>query len=135
PLDLPNITGEGGTTLVRGPQTTVGQRPHNPRNHFKGNATSYQPDLFVGSHEFKMGFDYVDNWFGRQYPDLPANTQEPDGAFSSALFNYRLLVTRTKTSPDPILNSQITPDLFTASQIEVWNNPAYAKVVTHYADV
>jgi carboxypeptidase family protein len=135
PRDTPNITEQGGTTLVRGPQTTTGQRPHNPRNHFKGNATSYQPDLFVGSHELKMGFDYVDNWFGRQYPDLPADTQEPDGAYSSNGFNYRLLVTRTRTSPDPALASQITPDQFVASQIEVWNNPAYAKVVTHYGDI
>ena len=56
---------------MTGPQTTIGQRPHNPRNHFKGNMTSFQPDLFAGSHEFKSGFDYVDNWFGRQYPNLP----------------------------------------------------------------
>jgi carboxypeptidase family protein len=106
------------TSQVTGPQTTLGQRPHNPRNHFKGNLTSYQPDLFYGSHEFKAGFDYVDNWFGRQYPDLPTDTKEPDGAYSSAsLWNYRLLTQNG-----------------VANQIEVWNNPAYAKVVTHYAD-
>jgi hypothetical protein len=134
PRDTPNITEQGGTTLVRGPQTTTGQRPHNPRHHFKGSATSYRPDLFVGSHEFKLGFDYVDNWFGRQYPGLPDDTQEPDEAYSSALYNYRLLVTRTSTSADPARAMQITPDQFVANQIEVWNNPAYAKVVTHYAD-
>ena len=118
PPDAPQVS-DSITSQVTGPQTTLGQRPHNPRNHFKGNVTSYQPDFFKGSHEFKAGFDYVDNWFGRQYPELPKDTKEPDGAFSSAsLWNYRLLVQNG-----------------VPNQIEVWNNPAYAKVVTHYADV
>lgn len=116
PRDSPNITDQI-TGQIRGPQVTIGQRPHNPRHHFKGNMTSFQPDLLLGSHEFRVGFDYVDNWFGRQYPDLPADTQEPDGAYSSALYNYRLLVQNG-----------------VPNQIEVWNNPAYAKVVTHDAD-
>jgi hypothetical protein len=105
------------TQQVRGPQTTIGQRPHNPRHHYKGSATSFQPDLFFGSHEFKFGFDYVDNWFGRQYPQLdPDLTLE--GAYDSWIYNYRLLL----QSGTPF-------------QIEVWNNPALAKVVTHYGDV
>ena len=102
------------TGMIQGPQVTIGQRPHNPRHHYKGTMTSFQPDLFAGSHEFKAGFDYTDNWFGRQYPDLPPDTQL-DGAYSSAVYNYRLLV-----------RSGV------ADQLEVWNNPAYAKVVTHY---
>ncbi len=79
------------TGQIQGPQVTIGQRPHNPRHHYKGTMTSFQPDLFAGSHEFKVGFDYIDNWFGRQYPDLPPDTQL-DGAYSSAVYNYRLLV-------------------------------------------
>ena len=104
------------TGAVRGPQTTIGQRPHNPRHHYKGNLTSFQPDLFAGSHEFKVGFDYVDNWFGRQYPLLDPDTKL-EGAYSSWVYNYRLLLQNGA-----------------ANQIEVWNNPALAKVVTHYAD-
>jgi hypothetical protein len=105
------------TGQTRGPQTTIGQRPHNPRHHYKGTATSFQPDLFYGSHEFKVGFDYVDNWFGRQYPLLDPDLKL-EGAYSSWTYNYRLLL----QNGAPF-------------QIEVWNNPALAKVVTHYADV
>jgi hypothetical protein len=105
------------TLMNHGPQTTIGQRPHNPRHHFKGSATSFNPDLFAGSHEFKVGFDYVDNWFGRQYPSLDPDTTL-EGAYSSWIYNYRLIY----QSGNPF-------------QIEVWNNPALAKVVTHYGDV
>ena len=104
------------TSQIRGPQVTLGQRPHNPRHHVKGNMTLFEPSA-RGTHEIKAGFNYVDNWFGRQYPELDPSTQEPDGAYSSALFNYRLLV-----------QSGV------ANQIEVWNNPAYAQVITHYGD-
>ena len=104
------------TQMNHGPQTTIGQRPHNPRNHFKGSATTFQPDLFYGSHEFKFGFDYVDNWFGRQYPLLDPDTTL-EGAYSSWVYNYRLIFQNS----NPF-------------QIEVWNNPALAKVVTHYGD-
>jgi hypothetical protein len=102
------------TQAVIGPQVTIGQRPHNPRHHYKGTMTSFQPDLFVGSHEFRAGFDYTDNWFGRQYPDLDPDLQL-DGAYSSAVYNYR----RRLQNGVPY-------------RLEVWNNPAYAKVVTHY---
>ena len=104
------------TQMNHGPQTTIGQRPHNPRNHFKGSATTFQPDLFYGSHEFKFGFDYVDNWFGRQYPLLDPDTTL-EGAYSSWVYNYRLIFQNSNPFP-----------------IEVWNNPALAKVVTHYGD-
>jgi hypothetical protein len=102
------------TGAITGPPVTIGQRPHNPRHHYKGSMTSFQPDLFAGSHQFKAGFDYTDNWFGRQYPDLDLDLKL-EGAYSSALYNYRLLFQNGA-----------------ANQIEVWNNPAYAKVVTHY---
>ena len=102
------------TMINKGPQTTVGQRPHNPRYHYKGSATWFRPELFAGNHEFKFGFDYTDNWFGRQYPEFAPDLQY-QGAFSSAFYNYRLRF--ANGAPD---------------QIEVWNNPAYAKVVTHY---
>ena len=72
-----------------GPQTTIGQRPHNPRYHYKANATWYKPELFHGSHEFKTGFDYTDNWFGRQYPLLDPDSQL-EGAYDSWVWTYRL---------------------------------------------
>jgi hypothetical protein len=113
------------TLQNRGPMSTVGQRPHNPRHHYKGSATLYRPDLFAGSHEFKMGFDYTDNWFGRQYPDLPPDT-ELNGAPSSFLYNYRL------RPSNGFASCNVAPGAATPCQIEVWNNPAYAKVVSHY---
>jgi hypothetical protein len=105
------------TQVNKGPQATVGQRPHNPRHHYKGTMSWFKPDLMKGNHEFKFGFDYTDNWFGRQYPELDPQLQY-QGAFSSAFYNYRLLFQDGA-----------------ANQIEVWNNPAYAKVVTHYLGV
>jgi hypothetical protein len=110
------------TTLInRGPQVTVGQRPHNPRHHYKGSLTWYKPNAWAGKHEFKVGFDYTDNWFGRQYPALPGDLQF-HGAFSSAFYNYRLVFDSSPTNLNPNRSSQI----------EVWNNPGYAKVVSHY---
>jgi hypothetical protein len=115
-----------------GPATTVGQRPYNPRYHYKANATWFKPDLFKGNHEFKFGSDYVDNWFGRQYPLLPANTTEtgPDGTFfTAAVWNYRL------RPSNGFASCNVAPGAATPCQIEIWNNPAYAKVVTHYFDM
>jgi hypothetical protein len=119
------------TLMNNGPATTVGQRPHNPRYHYKFNGTWFRPDLLHGNHEFKFGTSYVDNWFGRQYPDLPADLTEsgPDGTyFISAVWNYRLRPSNGFGS------CNVAAGATTPCQIEVWNNPAYAKVVTHYFD-
>ena len=113
PLDVPPSFDQ--VTLVeKGAHARVGERPHNPRHHYKGATTWFRPNLIRGNHEFKFGFDYTDNWFGRQFPELPAD-QKFEGAYSSAFYNYRLLFQNGG-----------------AYQLEVWNNPAYAKVVTHY---
>jgi hypothetical protein len=119
------------TLQNRGPATTVGQRPHNPRYHYKANATWFRPDLLHGNHEIKFGSDYVDNWFGRQYPDLPVDLSEsgPDGTyFISAFWNYRL------RPSNGFASCRVAAGSTTPCQIEIWNNPAYAKVVTHYFD-
>ena len=98
---------------------TPGQRPYNPRHHVKATATWYKPNLFEGNHEFKFGFDYAYSAFGRRYPDLDPNTQEPDGAYSSAAtYNYQL-----------ILRSGVP------FQMAVYNSPALAWVVSKYADL
>ena len=108
---------DSGNSLVRGPATTIGQRPHNPRFQYKGDATLFQPDLFAGNHEFKVGIDYTDNWFGRQYPDFGGfkDVKEPDGAYSSFLYTYRLSFNNNQ--PDRLV---------------VYNAPSMAHVTTHY---
>jgi hypothetical protein len=105
------------TSIEKGPQTTVGQRPHNPRHHYKGAMTWFKPDLYHGNHEFKTGFDYTDSWFGRQYPLLDPNLQF-EGAYSSWVYNYRLRFANGA-----------------ADQLETWNNPAMAKGAVHYLGV
>ena len=113
PLDVPPSFDQ--VTLVNeGAHARVGERPHNPRHHYKGAMTWFRPDLMVGNHEFKFGFDYTSSWFGRQYPELPAEEQFK-GAYSSAVYNHRLLYQNGA-----------------AYQLEVWNNPAYAQIVSHY---
>jgi carboxypeptidase family protein/TonB-dependent receptor-like protein len=103
------------TLMENGPQDTSGQRPSAPRDHFKGTTTWFRPDLFKGNHELKFGFDYTDSWFGRQYPDLPADTVEGNGAYSSALYNYRLR-----------FNNSLP------FQLEVYNNPVLSNVIVKY---
>lgn len=103
------------TLQEAGPQNTSGQRPSAPRHHLKGTSTWFRPDLIKGSHEFKFGFDYTNSWFGRQYPDLPADTKEGNGAYSSVQYNYRLIFANGRPF-----------------QMEVYNNPALSKVIVHY---
>lgn len=113
------------TQMNLGPMATLGQRPHNPRYHYKATATLYKPDIFLGSHEFKTGFDYTDNWFGRQYPLLDPNEQL-SGAYSSWVWPYRLRPSNGFSS------CQVAVGVATPCRIEMWNNPAEAKVVSHY---
>jgi hypothetical protein len=103
------------TMQERGPQNTVGQRPSAPRHHLKGSTTWYRPNLFKGNHEFKFGFDYTNSWFGRQYPDLSLDTREGNGAYSAALYNYRLRF-----------------DNGSPYQLEVYNNPVLSQVIVKY---
>jgi Carboxypeptidase regulatory-like domain len=127
------------TQMNAGPQNTVGQRPHNPRYHYKANATWYKPELYQGSHEFKFGFDYTDNWFGRQYPLLDPNLTIDGGPdneggrwpYSSWVWSYRLRPS-TQAGQAPFASCQVAAGATTPCRIELWNNPAEAKVVTHY---
>src|SRR5439155_11606654 len=94
-------------------------RPYNPRHHIKATATWYRPDLIEGNHEFKFGVDYAYSAFGRQYPNLDPNTQEPDGAYSSgATYAYQLIF----RSGAPF-------------QMAVYNSPTLAWVVSKYTDL
>jgi hypothetical protein len=105
------------TLMEGGPQTDIAQSARGPRHHLKGSTTWFRPDLFKGNHEFKFGFNYTDNWFGRQYPDLPRDLMHR-GAFRSAEYNYRLRF-----------------DNGAPFQLEAWNNPALAKVIVRYLDL
>jgi hypothetical protein len=128
PRDVPP-SADLSNQMTLGPATTIGQRPNNPRYHYKANATLFKPELMHGNHEFKMGVDYVDNWFGRQYPLLsPDETVSgPEGdPFSSWVYSYRLRPSNGFT------NCRVAASATTPCQIEMWNNPAAAKVVTHY---
>ena len=105
-----------GISAGCGVRVISGERTSSPRHHFKGTTTWFRPDLFKGNHEFKFGFDYTDSWFGRPYPALPRDTVEGNnGAYSSALFNYRLRY--NNGSP---------------FQLEVYNNPVLSNVIVKY---
>jgi hypothetical protein len=95
---------------------TPGQRPYNPRHHVKAAATWYKPNFFGESRARRPDYAYsaLDG-----YPDLDPNTQEPDGAYSSAAtYNYQL-----------ILRSGVP------FQMAVYNSPANAWVVSKYTDL
>jgi hypothetical protein len=116
PLDVPPSLDQV-TLMEAGAQTDIGQTSRGPRHHFKGTTSWFKPDLFKGNHELKFGFNYTDNWFGRQYLDVPVDLLEK-GAYRTAAYNYRLRF-----------------DNGAPFQIEVWNNPALAKVIVHYLDL
>lgn len=97
----------------------------NPRYHYKANATLYKPELFLGSHEFRTGFDYTDNWFGRQYPLLDSGEQL-NGAYSSWVWSYRL------RPSNGFATCRVAAGATAPCRVEMWNNPAEAKVVSHY---
>jgi hypothetical protein len=128
PIDVPPSL-DLVTQLNGGQMSTTGQRPNNPRYHYKGNMTLFKPDFFHGNHEFRAGLDYTDNWFGRQYPDLPDDStlSGPDGdAFTTWTFSYRL------RPSNGFATCNVAATATTPCQIEMWNNPALAKVVSHY---
>jgi len=101
------------TLIETGPQTDLGQRVYDKRHHPKANITWYKADLFQGSHEFKIGVDYIDNIYARRYPRLALDDFHK-GAPTSAVFNYRLLY----ENGAPF-------------QIEIWNNPTLPHAVAH----
>ena len=130
----PNVTEQADARKPRPAATTVGQRPHNPRYHYKGNATRTGPTCCAGSHEFKFGFDLRRQLVRPPVSRFAGWTRQRAGpaGYSSAFWNYRLSTVERVRRPMQ-RRRQIAPDQ-RRCQIEVWNNPAYAKVVTHYAD-
>jgi hypothetical protein len=115
---------------------TPGQRPYNPRHHVKAVATWYRPQLFHGNHEFRFGFDYAYSGFGRRYPALAPDTQEPDGAYSAAAtYNYALIF-RNGTQPGGPCQGDVTcPQFGTPFEMQVFNSPTNAWVVSKYTDL
>jgi hypothetical protein len=81
------------TLYVSGEGTTSGNIPRNWRDQAKGSLSWYRPDLFLGNHDFKMGFDFLSSGTSRQWT-------------SRASGNYRLVF-----------------DNGVPFQIETWNYP------------
>jgi hypothetical protein len=106
------------TSQTTGPQTVNGEQPHVPRQHLKGVMTWYRPDLFEGNHEFKFGFDYADAQYGRWFPSGPANSTFSNGAFDAPAWNYQLVY----KSGVPF-------------EVNVFNNPTYPNVISHYLGI
>ena len=52
-------------------QATGGEDPLERNIPVKASATMYRPDLFLGNHEFKAGFDYVHSLISRRRPARP----------------------------------------------------------------
>ncbi len=91
-----------------GPGDAAGEYPDNMRHDIRGAATLYRPDLFLGNHEFKMGFG---SNIAKQSRARPAGKHLPT-------YNYRLE-----------FNNGVP------FQLAAFNYPTYPKQVTHYHDV
>ena len=50
-----------GTGWKTGESTSSGDQSFMRRHHTTGKISWYQPDAFLGNHEFKLGFDFMDN--------------------------------------------------------------------------
>jgi len=93
------------TRFVTGPAARAGQRNYQNTYDTRIKATIFRPNLFLGNHEFKVGFSHTYDDFGREYgisQDLPP-------------FNYQLRLARGV----PI-------------EIRALNYPNKPKVVTDY---
>jgi Carboxypeptidase regulatory-like domain/TonB dependent receptor-like, beta-barrel len=83
------------TLAVTGNNATAGTTSFEDRSHLKGTLTWYKPDLLVGNHDFKVGFDYSDAHADRKIIDRGASA------------NYQLIYRNSAPF-----------------QLAAWNNPA-----------
>jgi len=102
-----SMTLDIATQQRSGPSTSAGEVPVNLRHEFKGTATLYRPNLFLGNHEFKTGLGYTHTENGRGRPESENLPREP----------YQLE-----------FNNGV------AFQLAVRNDPTVPKQISHYLD-
>lgn len=95
------------TTRLTGASTTAGQRPNVYRHDVRASLGWYKPDLFLGSHQFKIGSSFNINAFARAYP----------GNEDTPRYNFQL-VTRNGV----------------AQELRTWNQPTFPNSRSNYFD-
>jgi hypothetical protein len=96
------------TLYQTGPSTSAGQRPQIYRHDFRGSMGLYRPDLFFGGHQFKIGYGFAINAFGRRYT---INEDTPE-------YNYQLIY----NNGAPF-------------EVRTYNRPTLPKGLTHYSEL
>ncbi len=97
------------TLYQSGPGLTAGTRPFTNRHDTKGSVSVYRPDLLLGNHAFKAGFEYIANSTGRPFPNGDPN-QQP--------YNYHLIYRNG-----------------VPFQIRIFNHPNFPKQLERYSSV
>jgi len=64
------------TQIRTGDAVSDGQWLHRYRYPVKGTLTYYKPDLFLGSHQFKGGFDYINSGYNQNQRSKPAGNYD-----------------------------------------------------------
>jgi hypothetical protein len=64
------------TQVISGEWTTVGRRLEPDNTHIKAAITWYKPDAFYGSHDIKIGLDYLDGTYIRGFLSKSPNNYQ-----------------------------------------------------------
>ena len=105
--DKVSITDQA-TLYQSGPSTSAGQRPQIYRHDARGSLGWYRPDLFLGNHQFKFGYGFAANSFGRQYT---INEDTPK-------YNYQLIY----NNGAPL-------------EVQTYSRPTLPQGLTHYTEL
>ena len=76
---------------VTGCDNNYGIDSFESRNHAKGTMNWYKPNLFVGNHDFKMGFDYAAAHADRKISSRDGSHSEQTGFPTQHVGNYELV--------------------------------------------
>ncbi len=64
------------TMMRTGDASSDGRTVHRYRYPTKGTLSYYRPDMFAGSHQFKVGFDFINSGFNEERRNKPAGNYE-----------------------------------------------------------
>jgi len=64
------------TQMVTGDAPSDGRTVHRYRYPTKGTLSYYKPDMLAGSHQFKVGFDFINSGFNEERRNKPAGNYE-----------------------------------------------------------